>query len=219
MAPLEDLYERAIWSDLLVAAAAGTWLWQLLRSGRRPRIRAFHVGLALYLPAGVLSMAFADDLGTAVVNVLFDGRAVRAGVAHVRVCFGSTPAECDRRGDLLRCPLQRRARRGRHGPLLRRPRYLARWRVRKSDSLGGLRSGRRRIRVPATAFSEAHSGYPGGTGCCRGPDLLQGHDRVRRGDRDSGRLRATTVARSARRRCRHRHHCGRRTCCTHGGAA
>jgi hypothetical protein len=70
LSPFAGLSERSIWSDALIAASAAVWIWRSLRSGRRPTIRAFHVGLALLLAAGVLSMLFASDRATAAENVL-----------------------------------------------------------------------------------------------------------------------------------------------------
>jgi O-antigen ligase len=70
LSPFEPFYERAIWTDVLVAASAGAWLWDLVRTRRRPRIRTFHLGLGMYLAAGALSVAFAVDQGTAALNVL-----------------------------------------------------------------------------------------------------------------------------------------------------
>jgi hypothetical protein len=70
LSPLSALNERAIWSDVLVAASATVWAWESLRAGGRPRIRAFHVALGLFLAAGALSMLFAGDRTTAVENVV-----------------------------------------------------------------------------------------------------------------------------------------------------
>jgi hypothetical protein len=70
LSPVSPLYERGIWSDVLVAASAAAWAWALARSGRKPRIRAFHVGLGLYLAAGAFSAAFATHHGTAALNLL-----------------------------------------------------------------------------------------------------------------------------------------------------
>ena len=68
--PLPELSERAIWSDLLIAASAAALLVAAMRSGSVPRIRTFHVALGLYVLAAVVSAAYAADQKLAFENVL-----------------------------------------------------------------------------------------------------------------------------------------------------
>ena len=70
LSPLESIYDHAIWSDLLIAASAVAWAWERARAGSRPRIRTFHVAMALYVAAGALATAFAIDHGTSAANLL-----------------------------------------------------------------------------------------------------------------------------------------------------
>jgi O-Antigen ligase len=70
LSPLSELSERAIWSDLLIAASAGGLLVAAVRSGSVPRVRTFHVGLGLYVLAAVVSAAYAADQELAFENVL-----------------------------------------------------------------------------------------------------------------------------------------------------
>jgi hypothetical protein len=48
-------HEHAQWSDVFFAAAALAWAWDCVRSRRWPRLRAWHVFLALYLGTAVVS--------------------------------------------------------------------------------------------------------------------------------------------------------------------
>ncbi len=48
-------HEAAGWTDVFIAAAAGAWALEKVREGARPRLRASHVGFALYVLAGALS--------------------------------------------------------------------------------------------------------------------------------------------------------------------
>jgi hypothetical protein len=70
LSPLSALSERAIWSDVLVAAAGVSWFAARVRPPSFPRLRAFHLALGLFLAAGALSMAFAANLDRAGVNLL-----------------------------------------------------------------------------------------------------------------------------------------------------
>jgi hypothetical protein len=70
LSPLSEVSTRAIWSDALVAAAGAAWLLAAVRSRWIPRIRAFHVGLGLYVLAGVVSAVYAADQRLAAENVL-----------------------------------------------------------------------------------------------------------------------------------------------------
>src|SRR5215211_5677393 len=68
--PLSGLQEHAGWTDVFVALAALAWLWERVRERSFPAPRAFHVALAVYIAAGVLSMAFAEAHRTAAESVL-----------------------------------------------------------------------------------------------------------------------------------------------------
>jgi hypothetical protein len=64
-------HEQAGWTDVFIAAAALAWSWEKVRAGARPKLRAAHVGLALYLVAGAVSAAAASTGSTGVwSNVL-----------------------------------------------------------------------------------------------------------------------------------------------------
>ncbi len=72
--PVSSFHENAIWSDVFLAAAATVWLVGRLRQRNLPRIRGFHVALALYLAASLLSLAFAADqaLGAKTVPLMLE---------------------------------------------------------------------------------------------------------------------------------------------------
>jgi len=70
LCPLTSLYERAIWSDVLIAAAAVAWIWERARAGSFPRLRAFHLALALYVAATLVSALFAESRGVAARDLL-----------------------------------------------------------------------------------------------------------------------------------------------------
>jgi hypothetical protein len=70
LSPLSGLYERAGWTDLLVAAAALAWVAERARARRFPKLRLFHLALALWIAAALVSLAFADAKGTGARNVL-----------------------------------------------------------------------------------------------------------------------------------------------------
>jgi O-Antigen ligase len=89
LSPLDTFYARAIWSDLLVAAAAGLWLGDLARRRERPTLRIFHLALGLYLAAGVLSLGFAANQELGAKNVLL--MAELAVIAILTSEFASDP--------------------------------------------------------------------------------------------------------------------------------
>ncbi len=70
LSPLSSFHDNAGWSDVLVAAAAVAWLVERARERSFPRPRLFHLALALWLAAALLSLAFADAKGTGARNVL-----------------------------------------------------------------------------------------------------------------------------------------------------
>ena len=70
LSPLESLHENAGWTDLLAALAALAWLAERARARSFPRPRLFHLALALWLAAALVSLAFAEDKGTGARNVL-----------------------------------------------------------------------------------------------------------------------------------------------------
>jgi len=66
--PLSSFYPQAIWSDVLIAASTVAWL--ITRRARLPGFRAFHLALGLYVAAGALSLAFANDQSLGAKTVL-----------------------------------------------------------------------------------------------------------------------------------------------------
>jgi hypothetical protein len=62
VSPLSSFYPEAIWSDVLIGAAAVVWLFSRLARREFPRPRLFHLALGLYVAAGFVSLAFASDL-------------------------------------------------------------------------------------------------------------------------------------------------------------
>ncbi len=70
LSPLTFLSERAIWSDLLIAASALVWAVGQIRSGRRLEFRTFHVALGLFAFTAVLSSSFAVDRGEAATELV-----------------------------------------------------------------------------------------------------------------------------------------------------
>ena len=70
LSPLSSFQETAGWTDVLVALAALAWLGEVARARSWPRPRLFHLALALWIAAGLLSLAFADAKGTGARNVL-----------------------------------------------------------------------------------------------------------------------------------------------------
>jgi hypothetical protein len=70
LSPLSSFQENAGWTDVLVALAALAWLAERAQAGSWPRPRLFHLTLALWIAAGVLSVAFAEAKGTGARNVL-----------------------------------------------------------------------------------------------------------------------------------------------------
>jgi hypothetical protein len=77
LSPLSSFQETAGWTDVLVALAALAWLAECARVRRLPQPRLFHLALALWIAAGLLSLAFADAKGTGARNVL-----MRASTPH-----------------------------------------------------------------------------------------------------------------------------------------
>ena len=70
LSPLSSFQETAKWTDLLVALAAAAWVADRARARSFPKPRLFHLALALWIAAGLLSLAFADAKGTGARNVL-----------------------------------------------------------------------------------------------------------------------------------------------------
>jgi hypothetical protein len=80
LAPFPWLHENARWTDVVFALAAAAWAVGLLVERRRPRFRAVHTGLALYLGWAAVSLAAASPrpaagpaklLGMAMLAALF----------------------------------------------------------------------------------------------------------------------------------------------------
>jgi hypothetical protein len=95
------LHENAQWSDVLVAAATAAWAAGLLAARRRPRLRAVHAGLALYVGwAGVSLLAAsprvssgpAKLLGLAMLAALFVVTSDLMGRPGVPAAVGRTLA-------------------------------------------------------------------------------------------------------------------------------
>jgi O-antigen ligase len=70
LSPLSSFQETAGWTDLLVALAALAWVAERARARSFPKPRLFHLALALWIGAALLSLAFADAKGTGARNVL-----------------------------------------------------------------------------------------------------------------------------------------------------
>jgi hypothetical protein len=70
LSPLSSFQETAGWTDLLVAFAALAWVVERARARSFPKPRLFHLALALWIAAALLSLAFADAKGTGARNVL-----------------------------------------------------------------------------------------------------------------------------------------------------
>jgi hypothetical protein len=70
LSPISAAYERAGWSDILIAAAAAAWLLERLRAHSLPRVRPFHLLLLAFVAITLVSAAFADDRGTGARNLL-----------------------------------------------------------------------------------------------------------------------------------------------------
>src|SRR4051794_1522100 len=70
LSPISSLYPRGEWCDVLVAAAAVAWAWELLRERRLPRPRPFHLLLGGYLALVVLSALASGTGGKTVLLVL-----------------------------------------------------------------------------------------------------------------------------------------------------
>ena len=80
LAPFPWLHENARWTDVVFALAAAAWAAGLLVERRRPRFRAVHAGLALYLGWAAVSLVAAAPrpaagpaklLGVAMLVALF----------------------------------------------------------------------------------------------------------------------------------------------------
>ena len=80
LAPFPWLHENARWTDVVFALAAAAWAAGLLVERRRPRFRAVHAGLALYLGWAAVSLVAAAPrpaagpaklLGMAMLAALF----------------------------------------------------------------------------------------------------------------------------------------------------
>ncbi|MEJ7784589.1 MAG: O-antigen ligase family protein [Solirubrobacteraceae bacterium] len=69
LSPIDGLYERAIWSDLLIALAVILRIGEA-RSGKRLSVRGWHYWLLGYLFSVAVSAAFAADTTTALKSVV-----------------------------------------------------------------------------------------------------------------------------------------------------
>ena len=70
LSPLSSYQENAGWTDVFVALAAAAWVVERGVARELPRLRLIHLALALWIGAGLLSLAFADAKGTGARNVL-----------------------------------------------------------------------------------------------------------------------------------------------------
>jgi O-antigen ligase len=70
LSPLSSFQETAGWTDVFVALAALAWLAERAATRSFPTLRLFHLVLALWLAAALLSVAFADAKGTGARNFL-----------------------------------------------------------------------------------------------------------------------------------------------------
>jgi hypothetical protein len=70
LSPISAAYERAGWSDILMAAATAAWLIERTRSRSFPRPRPFHLLLLAYVGVTLVSAVFADAQGTGARNLL-----------------------------------------------------------------------------------------------------------------------------------------------------
>jgi hypothetical protein len=70
LSPISAVYERAGWTDLLLAVAAGAWLLERVRSRSWPSVRPFHLLLLAYAGITLVSAAFAESQGTGARNLL-----------------------------------------------------------------------------------------------------------------------------------------------------
>ena len=70
LSPLSSFEENGGWTDVFVALAAVAWLAERATTRSFPRLRLFHLALALWVAAALLSLAFADAKGTGAKNVL-----------------------------------------------------------------------------------------------------------------------------------------------------
>jgi len=70
LSPLASFQENAGWTDVFVAVAALAWIVERAVARSFPRPRLFHLALALWLAAALLSLAFADAKGTGARNFL-----------------------------------------------------------------------------------------------------------------------------------------------------
>ncbi len=70
LSPLGALSEEAIWSDLILAGAAGLWCVRAIREGRRLRPNAIHGLLSAFLALVATSALFAVDRGTGVLHAV-----------------------------------------------------------------------------------------------------------------------------------------------------
>jgi hypothetical protein len=70
LSPLASYQETAGWTDVFVALAALVWLAERATTRSFPSLRLFHLALALWLAAALLSLAFADAKGTGARNVI-----------------------------------------------------------------------------------------------------------------------------------------------------
>ena len=85
LSPLSSFQENAGWTDVFVALAALAWLAERAVAQSFPRLRLFHLALALWLAAALLSVAFADAKGTGARAELREAFGVlgrRLGVVH-----------------------------------------------------------------------------------------------------------------------------------------
>ena len=70
LSPISSIYERAGWSDILIAAAAGAWVVERLRARSFPRVRSVHLLLLAFIAITLVSAAFSDERGTGARNLI-----------------------------------------------------------------------------------------------------------------------------------------------------
>jgi len=70
LSPISSIYERAGWTDILIAAAAVAWLVERARARSLPRLRSFHLLLLAFVGITLISALFAEAQGTGARNLV-----------------------------------------------------------------------------------------------------------------------------------------------------